>query len=179
MEGGAGWGGEGDKEPNTAGWLAGRQARVCWHTAALCRAHGLTAAGKDSSWGRERQLQQGPSKANFIVGLRSGLFPPGPAATESWGEELLCRPQHIHHIQTQHGGLTGPPSVTAARPLLAPHFLNPGFLGLGVVLACERRGCSSVPPAPHPGTFPETIPPPPGGPAPSYQYSPFPQGSCL
>ena len=65
-----------------------------------------------------------PSEANFLVGLRSGLFPPGPAATKSWGEGLLCCPQHVHRIQTQHGGLTGPPSVTAARPLLAPHFLN-------------------------------------------------------
>lgn len=43
--------------------------------------------------------------------------------------------QHIHHIRTQHGGLTGPPSVTVARPLLAPHFLDPSFFGLSVTLA--------------------------------------------
>lgn len=39
-----------------------------------------------------------------------------------------------------HGGLAGPPLVTVAGPLLAPHFLNPGFLGLGVGLACGEKG---------------------------------------
>lgn len=39
-----------------------------------------------------------------------------------------------------HGGLAGPPWVTVARPLQDPHFLHPGFLGLGVGLVYGEKG---------------------------------------
>lgn len=48
--------------------------------------------------------------------------------------------QHTRRKATLYGVLAGPPSVTAARPLLAPHFLDPGFLGLSVGLAYGEKG---------------------------------------
>lgn len=83
---------EGDlkKQGIMAGWTCslaglGHQVRMFWHTAALCWAHGLTAAGKKGISREERQRKQGSGKANFIMALRSGLFPPGPAEARKLG----------------------------------------------------------------------------------------------
>lgn len=75
-----------------------------------------------------------PSKANVIVALRLGLFPPALAETESWGEGLLCAPNMAITFRPSTVVLW-PSLLSAAGPLLAPGFLDPGFLGLSVVLA--------------------------------------------
>lgn len=52
--------------------------------AALCRAHGFTAASKkDGPWEQMAETRSG--KANFIVALRLELFPPGTAETRELG----------------------------------------------------------------------------------------------
>lgn len=70
-------------------------------------------------------------------------------------------PQHTPWKPTLHGGLAHPPTITGTRPLLAPHFLNPGFLALGVALAYGEKGGLQVrtpsrrpPPIPHPRASP-------------------------
>lgn len=81
-----------------------------------------------------------------------------PSHSDSDGERLVvggtCRTCQGRKASL-HGALAGSPSVTAARTLLAPHFLDPGFLGLNVGLAYREKGgcpcptpsiCSSRPP---------------------------------
>lgn len=72
------------------------------------------------------------------------------------------------------GSLAGPLLVTVARPLWAPHFLDPSFLGLGVDLAYGEKGG-----LPSPTSAGSWHPGPREGPAPPRQRSPSSQGSFL
>ena len=119
---------------------------------------GFTAASrKDSSW--EETRKPGPGKANFIEALRSGSSLQVLLNRRAGVRGGCVASQPLHHTQTQtegggvpwvrstpeeahlHGGLT------AARPLLAPHFLDPGFLGLSVALAYGETGGFQCPTA--------------------------------